>query len=99
MPYALRNVKTVSFTRSRIFLHNLLTNQILAANDYLRPMALVLNQLGSKKTKKAVDALIIVALGLFKANPLPSGLFLALVFRCFTIWVIFVHSDIDKKNN
>jgi hypothetical protein len=36
---------------------------------YLPAMALILNQLDSKNT---VEALIIVPLGLFKANPLPS---------------------------
>ncbi len=48
MPCALGIVNSVSFARARNFLHNLLANQILAANDYLLPMALVLNQLGSK---------------------------------------------------
>jgi hypothetical protein len=49
----------------------LLANKIIATNDCLVPKALVLNQLGSKNLKNTVQALFIVALELFKANPLP----------------------------
>ncbi len=44
----------------------------------LLAIALVLNQFELKNTE---ETLIIVALGLFKANPLPAGFFLVFVFR------------------
>ena len=50
---------------------------------------LALNWFESKKFENTAAALIIEALGLHEAKPLPEGFFLRLVFDCFTIWVIF----------
>jgi hypothetical protein len=73
---ALRIVNSVPFARERIFWHNLFVDQILAANYSLLAMTLVLNQLELKNTE---ETLIIVAWGLFQANPLPSCIILVSV--------------------
>jgi predicted glycosyltransferase involved in capsule biosynthesis len=46
--------------------------------------------LNLKKFKYTTEALIIEALYLYEAKPLPEGFYLILVFDGFTIWVISI---------